>query len=126
MATALFVSFFVLLGLAVVLSAMRAGRRGPLFDPNARFGRRAVAWLTIVAVLVFGIGIPIAVGIDAGDEAKAGPIKLTTAQQRGRELFAGACQQCHTLKAVHASGRVGPNLDVLRPPKALVEDAVIK
>jgi mono/diheme cytochrome c family protein len=125
MATAIFVIAFVLLGISVVLFAMRAGGR-PLFDPQKRSARRAVAILVGLAVAFFGIAIPVAVAIDAADRDKAGPIKLNTVQMAGREKFAGACQQCHTLKAAHATGRVGPNLDALRPPKALVLDAIKK
>ena len=33
---------------------------------------------------------------------------------------------CHTLKASNAVAQVGPNLDQLRPPKALVLDAIAK
>jgi mono/diheme cytochrome c family protein len=49
---------------------------------------------------------------------------LTAAEQHGRELFAQRCTQCHTLAASNAVAQVGPNLDTLRPPKALVLDAL--
>lgn len=127
MSTLLFVLLFVVLGLATVLVAMRSGRRGPLLDPNKRSGRRAVAWLTLLSVLVFAIAVPVAVGIDAGDrDKKAGAVELTAEERRGRQLFSPTCSQCHTLKASKAVGRVGPNLDQLRPPKGLVEDAILK
>ena len=51
---------------------------------------------------------------------------LTELQQRGRELFSQRCKNCHTLAAAKATARVGPNLDELRPPKALVLDAIEK
>jgi len=127
MATALFVIFFVTLGLGTVLLAMRSGSRGPLFDPQKRGARRAVAWLTALAVLVFAIAVPVATGIDQSDSKKeAGPVQLSAAEQRGREAFSPTCSQCHTLSASKAVGRVGPNLDVLRPPKELVIDAINK
>ena len=125
MSAAIFVLAFVLLGISVVLLAMRAGGR-PLFDPDKRSGRRAVAILTGIALAFFGVAIPIAAAIDNADNSDAGPIKLTSAQESGREKFAQSCQQCHTLKASHATGKVGPNLDSLRPPKALVVDAIEK
>jgi mono/diheme cytochrome c family protein len=53
-------------------------------------------------------------------------VKLTEAQQHGRELFAEYCANCHTLKAANAVGKVGPDLDPLRPPKGLVLDAIQK
>ena len=34
------------------------------------------------------------------------------------------CATCHTLKASNAVGKVGPNLDVLHPPKGLILDAI--
>ena len=42
----------------------------------------------------------------------------------GRQLFAENCSNCHQLAAANAVGKVGPNLDVLRPNAALIEDAV--
>jgi mono/diheme cytochrome c family protein len=39
----------------------------------------------------------------------------------GAEVFGSAgCANCHTLKAAGANGRVGPNLDDLRPTAAKV------
>ena len=39
----------------------------------------------------------------------------------GKKVFASAgCGACHTLADAGASGNVGPNLDELRPPYALV------
>jgi mono/diheme cytochrome c family protein len=63
---------------------------------------------------------------DARTVPQHGPaaIKLTAAEVEGRKLFATTCATCHTLGAVHAVGRVGPNLDVLQPPAALVLYAI--
>jgi mono/diheme cytochrome c family protein len=127
MSTLLFVLFFVLLGLGTVLVAMRSGGRGPLFDPNKRGGRRAVAWFTALTVVVLGIAVPVAVGVDGSNrKEEAAPVKLSAQEVRGRQLFNPTCSQCHTLSASKAVGRVGPNLDVLRPPARLVEDAILK
>ena len=121
------VIFFVLVGLAVVLAAMRAGsKRTPETSSSGRGSRRALAIGVALTVLVFAVAIPVAVGVDGAGKAEAGPVKLTAAQEAGREKFSQACQQCHTLKAANATGRVGPNLDVLRPPKELTVDAIIK
>ena len=35
-----------------------------------------------------------------------------------------ACSSCHTLKNAGATGNVGPNLDQLKPPKAVVAHQV--
>jgi mono/diheme cytochrome c family protein len=51
---------------------------------------------------------------------------LTASEQHGRELFGLRCANCHTLKAANAAGAIGPDLDVLRPQKALVLDAIAK
>ena len=127
MSTLLFVLLFVVLGVGTVLVAMRSGGRGPLFDPNKRGSRRAVAWLTALTVLILGVAVPVAIGIDSSNSKdEAGPVQLNAEEARGRELFSPTCSQCHTLKASKAVGRVGPNLDVLRPPQKLVEDAILK
>jgi cytochrome c553 len=125
MSTLLFVLFFLLLGLGTVLFAMRSGRSGPLFDSNKRGSRRTLAFLTLLVVVGFGIAIPIAAAVNGADRAEeAGPVKLNASQMRGRELFSPTCSQCHTLHESNAVGRVGPNLDVIRPPASLVEDAI--
>ena len=51
-------------------------------------------------------------------------VELTSAQVNGRTLFAKNCATCHTLRAVNAVGKVGPNLDQLRPPAPLVLNAI--
>lgn len=127
MATTAFVLLWVVLGVGIVLAAMRSGRSGPMLDPATRGGRRGVAWLSGVVALVFALAIPIAVGIAASDRnARAGSVQLTDAERDGRSTFYRACGQCHTLEAANAVGTVGPNLDVMRPPKGLVLDAIRK
>src|SRR5581483_3580492 len=54
-----------------------------------------------------------------------GGMKLTTAQKAGRELFGVHCAVCHTLAAANATGKVGPNLDQLRPPASLVYNTIL-
>ena len=127
MATLALVLFFIVLGLGVVLAAMRSGSRRPLLDPESRAGRRLLAAFTVATAAFFGVGIPVAVGFLNGDEqVKDGPggVELTSDQQKGRELFARSCAQCHTLKAANAVGTVGPNLDAIRPPRELTLDAI--
>ena len=127
MQTLLFVLFFLILGLAVVLVAMRSGSKGPVLDPNRKGSRRALAWLLALSVVAFLVAIPVAVGIDNSDaDAVVGGITLTEKEQRGREIFNQSCVQCHVLAASNSVQRVGPNLDELRPPKELVIDAVNK
>ena len=50
-------------------------------------------------------------------------VHLNADQQKGRELFSHACNLCHTLQAVNAVARIGPNLDILIPTVAENEPA---
>lgn len=47
-----------------------------------------------------------------------------TAAPNGKEIFSANCASCHTLKDAGASGTVGPNLDQLKPPSAVVSRQV--
>ena len=44
----------------------------------------------------------------------------------GATIFKQKCASCHTLKAAGATGTIGPNLDQLMPPFAVVQQQVIK
>lgn len=129
-AAASFVIGFVLIGLAVVLIAMRGGPRGAreAMHTQSGPGRSVTTWVIALVSLAFGIGIPAAVMAANGDNDKKaqGGVKLSTAQAEGRRLFTYNCGTCHTMRAAGTSGRVGPNLDELRPPKQLVLDAIAK
>jgi mono/diheme cytochrome c family protein len=127
--TVVFVLAFVLVGLTVVLVAMSGGARGARSAAHgqSRGTRRFMAWALGIAILAFGVAIPILLGVHNGaSSAKRGPqgLDLSSAQAHGRAVFARNCSQCHTLAGANAVGKVGPNLDVLRPPAALVENAV--
>lgn len=127
-ATVAFVVGFIVIGLTVVLLAMRGGPRGAreaMHTQSAR-GRTTATGIIAVIALIFGIGIPAAVlAARSGTSTKStGGVKLTADEAKGRELFTANCGVCHTLKAAATTGRVGPNMDELRPPKALVLDAI--
>jgi mono/diheme cytochrome c family protein len=92
-------------------------------ERRAMFG--AIGLLTLVSAVVIAVAIWIA--IDNGQDApRNGPggIHLTADEGTGRQLFARTCATCHTLSAVNAVARIGPDLDVLKPPKALVLYAI--
>ena len=129
-AAAAFVIGFALIGITVVLVAMRGGPRGAreAMHTQSPWGRRAVAAIIAGVCLIFGVGIPAAVmaSNDDNDSQAKGGVKLSAAATAGRHLFAKNCGTCHTLNAANSSGRVGPNLDQLRPPEKLVLDAVEK
>jgi cbb3-type cytochrome c oxidase subunit III len=44
----------------------------------------------------------------------------------GKQIFITKCGGCHTLKAAGTTGTQGPNLDLLKPPFARVQNQVIK
>ena len=115
----LIVLFWALAGLTVFLLAMRRprARRGersgePLAE--TRSGRRLFA-VGIALLAAVGLAVPTLVLAFNGEHKSGiatGGIHLNAEQQRGRHLFSEACAVCHTLAAVKAIGRVGPNLDV--------------
>src|SRR4051812_14153493 len=124
----LFVAFWAVLALSLLGLALFGGRRRARSGAARRGGR---AWWYLgfaAALLVFGVGIPIASSLGAKDNTKeiatAGISELTSSQERGREIFAKYCILCHTLAASNAVAEVGPSLDVIRPTRALVLDAV--
>ena len=129
MLTLIFVLTWVILALGLLLVALSGGPSGALqrLQSQSRGSRRAALVLFVVALLVLGIGVPLAVirSVEARDDIpEANVSNLTAAEQHGRELFARRCTQCHTLAASNAVAQVGPNLDTIRPPKALVLDAL--
>ena len=128
MATAGFILFWVVLALGIFGVAMRGGPRGarPTAQAESKATRRGVTALFALC-LAFGVAVPtLVLAFNGAHKASVAPggVSLNAQQQHGRELFARTCATCHTLAAAHAVGRVGPNLDVLRPPKALVLNAI--
>jgi cytochrome c6 len=126
MAAAIFLGFFITLGLGVVLVAMRGGPRG--VRDTLEVGRRrplhAAEFAVAGAIALFGLAVPAVVLL--GDQAAAGPggSNLSEENKEGRVLFAERCATCHTLKDAGAVGKVGPSLDELQPPKALTLNAI--
>jgi mono/diheme cytochrome c family protein len=125
----LFVLFWVLLGFALFFIAIRGGLGGAraTLQTQKRGGRRFMAASFAVIYVGFGIVIPVAflVGNHSNASAKVGTSELTRAEKRGRELFGVHCSVCHTLAAANAAGKVGPNLDQLKPPKSLVLNTIL-
>lgn len=127
-ATIAFVLGFFLIGLSVLLIAMRGGPRGAraaLQTQTAR-GRTIVVSAISGIALAFGVGIPAAVlaGDSGHNRNTTGGVHLTALETHGRQLFAHNCATCHSLRAANAVGKVGPNLDELRPPKGLILNAI--
>jgi mono/diheme cytochrome c family protein len=129
MAALALVLLFVLLGLGVLFMAMSGGPQGARerIQTQTRRGRRGAVLLFVLAILLLGVAVPAAViATDKGRNSipEANVKSLSPLQEHGRELFSQRCKNCHTLAAADATARVGPNLDDLRPPKALVLDAI--
>ena len=129
-AAVIFVLAFLVLGLGVLAFAF-SGRAGARYrrDAPTRAGRRFVAVMVTIVILLLGVAVPLAIGVvNSNDHAKSAPggVDLNAAQTNGRGVFAKYCSTCHTLKASNAVGKVGPNLDVLHPPKGLIFDAIAK
>jgi cytochrome c5 len=128
MAPYVFIAVWILVGVGLVLVALRGGprRTRDTLQTQSRHGRRVANVVFAVAFIGLGIAVPAAFMI--GNHANASQhykgVKLNTQDRKGRDVFMISCASCHTLKAAHAYGTVGPNLDQLKPPKALILDAL--
>jgi mono/diheme cytochrome c family protein len=126
MAQAILLGIFIVLGLSVVLVAMRGGPRGVRTSLEA--GRRRqlhIGEFAVAGVIaLFGLVVPAIVLV--GGQASAGPggSKLSSSLAEGRELFNQRCATCHALDDANAVGRVGPDLDVLAPTAGLTLNAI--
>lgn len=124
----LFLAFWVLLALGLFFIALRGGLSGArqTFQTQSRAGRRIVG--TTFAIVYVGAGIALPAALLSGNHANAssqvGGIKLTAAEKRGREVFGEHCTVCHALAAASAAGKIGPNLDTLRPALSLVAHTI--
>jgi mono/diheme cytochrome c family protein len=86
--------------------------------------RRGVGVLVGVGLAVLFVAVAAALVVARRTPAGSG---LSAEEQHGRGLFTGSCQQCHTLQATRAVGKVGPNLDTWAPwgvPPGVVAGAV--
>jgi mono/diheme cytochrome c family protein len=122
-----FVALFLIIGLTVFFVAFRGGPKAPSEADRRR--RMSRPFLLVVAVVFVGFGavIPALTLLhNADDQADAaiGGVKLSAAEEHGREVFKERCSTCHTLDDAGAVGKVGPDLDNLRPPVALTLDAL--
>ena len=122
LAVGLFVLFWIVLAIGLILIATRrtGAARGRI--RYQRGSNRAVGLIFTFFVIVFGIGLPAALLIGNHNSAngQVGGITLNSAEKQGRELFGQHCGVCHTLAAANAVGKVGPNLDTIKPAASLV------
>jgi cytochrome c6 len=99
-------------------------------------GLMVISWVAAALVVVLLFAGPSLVGAkkSAAPTTSATPATSTTghgskagssAQVSGAAVFASAgCSGCHTLKAAHATGGVGPNLDQVQPSATQVSQIV--
>lgn len=86
--------------------------------------------LNVVDALPEAAAVPETVTPDMNlnNPPQSSPVTLSARAQDGRAVFLEhtqpACGACHVLSDAGATGRVGPNLDVLRPDEARVRLAV--
>ena len=116
---------FILSGLSVAGFAFY-GTRSANAKPSRGGSRVFYAGLAIVSVGV-GLVVPALLIHDNNASASRNAVgvgEITAAQAKGRVIFATTCATCHTLRASNATGHVGPNLDVMHPNAALVENAI--
>jgi cytochrome c6 len=61
------------------------------------------------------------VALVAGNPSAAGPSKNATS---GKDIFLANCGSCHVLADAGTNGKIGPNLDQLKPSLSIVERQV--
>jgi cytochrome c551 len=124
-----FVALFLVIGLAVFFVALRGGPGAvpqTAADRRRRIPRPILLGGTVVC-LAFGVGLPafaLLYNHDSQADAGLGGVRLNATQKAGRVLFRQNCATCHTLDDAGAVGRVGPNLDKLRPAPGLTLNAL--
>ena len=129
MSTLIFVLIWVVLGFGLLLIAMSGGPSGAAqrMMSTSRIARRVAIVMFALLALVLGVLVPAAViaAVTSQDDIPEANVSgLTESEKNGRELFGQRCANCHTLEAANAVASVGPNLDELRPNRALVLDAI--
>ena len=113
----------VVVPLALYGASRLRARRPQSAEPSASSGgNRLIGTVFVVATAAFGVALPLIIltGNHSNASAKVGNVRLTPGEKSGRELFGAHCGVCHTLYAANAIGKVGPNLNLLKPPASLV------
>jgi cytochrome c551 len=128
LAVAAFVAFWVVVAFGLFYVAARGGPsnvRAAVRRPSRGANRFVGVIFTFVAI-GFGIALPLALlaGNHSHANAQVGGMKLTAAERDGRALFGEHCGLCHTLAAANAIGKVGPNLDMLKPSESVVAHTI--
>jgi hypothetical protein len=127
LAVVVFLAVFVTLALGIFFIGMRRGVVTARPYADGRAGRAALNLTLAVVFIGFGVVLPILLltGNHSNASAQIGGISLNQSEKDGRTLFGEHCGVCHTLLAANANGKVGPNLDTLRPPAELVLHTIV-
>jgi cytochrome c551 len=119
---------FTGLAVAVAFAASRGsfGGLSSALQTTSRRGSRLMNSTLAMVYLAGIIALPLIfiIGNRDNSNAQVAGIKMTAAEQVGRELFGEHCAICHTLAADNAVGKIGPNLDSVRPSEAIVLKAL--
>jgi len=118
---------FLTIGLIVVFVAMSGGPKGArrALRSESRRSTRMVGFVAGGVAIAFGVVVPaLTLALAGGPEGGPAGVTLSDVQAEGQVLFAENCATCHALDAVNAVGRVGPDLDRLRPDASLTLDAI--
>jgi cytochrome c6 len=104
------------------LSRLRASRPERASEADGRGSNTVVAVVFVFVTLGLGIALPLLIlhGNHANASSQVGGVTLTADSKSGRALFGEHCAVCHTLAAANAIGKVGPDLDTLKPGAAEV------
>jgi mono/diheme cytochrome c family protein len=120
----LFIGLWVLVAFVIFFIAARGGLGGAraALQSHGPRARRMAAVLFAIVFVGFGVAIPVGflIGTHANADSKAAGAKLNRTEKRGQLLFAEHCGLCHTLAAANTVGKVGPNLDTLKPSYDIV------
>jgi mono/diheme cytochrome c family protein len=129
-AVLLFILFWVLIAVAIFFVAARGGPRGAraTLQTQSHGGRRVAAGLFAVVYIGMGIAVPTAllIGSHHNANAEVDGTPLSSDAKKGRKIFGDVCGSCHTLAEANSVGKVGPNLDQLKPTKQLIQSALIQ
>jgi cytochrome c553 len=112
----------IAIGTAYLASKGSFSSVGNALQTTSKSGSRLLNMTLVFVYIAGGVALPLIFIIGNRDNsiAQVGGVRLTAAMQDGRELFAEHCAVCHTLAADNAVGKVGPNLDELKPSEGLV------
>ena len=129
MAAAIFLGFFLILGLGVVGVAMRGGPRGvrDTLEVGRRKPLRAAEFLVAGLIALFGIAVPRDRAARRSGVRRAGRLHAHTGRAGGPPAVRPEVRDLPHAQGRRApSARSVPNLDVLNPPLNLTLDAIQK